>query len=131
MAEHESEQAKKKADANGSSAVEEPQASLEAASATGGLNAALNETLNEISLTVVVEVGRTVMAVKDICRQFRAGNVLRLDKRKGEPLEVHVNGLLFARAEVVFEGDQIGARIIEIVDVDGASRASGLSHFVR
>jgi flagellar motor switch/type III secretory pathway protein FliN len=71
------------------------------------------------------------MAVKDICRQFRAGNVVRLDKQKGEPLEVFVNGLLFARAEVVFEGDQIGARIIEVVDADGASRTANSLHFLR
>jgi len=97
----------------------------------GSLDNTLSEALNEISLNVVVEVGRTVMAVKDICRQFRAGNVVRLDKQKGEPLEVFVNGLLFARAEVVFEGDQIGARIIEVVDADGASRTANSLHFLR
>jgi flagellar motor switch protein FliN/FliY len=128
MAEQEHDQAKEKQDVTSEDSTnKDGQGNIQPPSANGDGQLTLNETLNEILLTVVVEVGRTVMAVKDICRQFRAGNVLRLDKRKGEPLEVHVNGLLFARAEVVFEGEQIGARIIEIVDPEEASRYNGLA----
>lgn len=101
------------------------------AAPSGDRSMVFKDTLNEISLTVAVEVGRTVMTVKEIPRQFRSGNVLRLDKRTGEPLDVYVNGLLFARAEVVFEGEQIGARIIEVVESDGASQHRSLTHPAR
>ena len=43
------------------------------------------------------------------------GNVVRLDRPAGEPLDILVNGCLVARGEVVVVNDRFGVRIVEIV----------------
>ncbi len=76
-------------------------------------------------MTVQVEVGRTTMTLGEILDQLEVGASIRLDRHAGDPVEVFVNGALFARAEVVILNDQIAARIIEVVN--GADeRPSGL-----
>lgn len=55
------------------------------------------------------------------------GEVLPLDKKLGEPLDVKVNGQLLARAEVVVVEGRYGLRLIDIVDnvrLPGAAQES-------
>ena len=66
-------------------------------------------------MTVQVEVGRATMTLGEILDELEVGASIRLDRHAGDPVEVYVNGALFARAEVVVLQDQIGARIIELV----------------
>jgi flagellar motor switch protein FliN/FliY len=81
--------------------------------------------LRQVPMTVQVEVGRTTMTLGEILDQLEVGASIRLDRHAGDPVEVFVNGALFARAEVVILNDQIAARIIEVVN--GADeRPSGL-----
>jgi len=82
--------------------------------------------LRQVPMTVQVEVGRAVMTLGEILDELEVGSSIRLDRHAGDPVEVYVNGALFARAEVVVTQDQIGARIIELVDSRQALRASGL-----
>lgn len=82
--------------------------------------------LRQVPLTVQVEVGRAVMTLGEILDELEVGSSIRLDRHAGDPVEVYVNGALFARAEVVVTQDQIGARIIELVDSRQALRPSGL-----
>jgi flagellar motor switch protein FliN/FliY len=82
--------------------------------------------LRQAPMTVQVEVGRTVMTLGEILDEVDVGSNIRLDRHAGEPVEVYVNGALFARAEVVVMQDQIGAKIVEIVDSSRRLRPSGL-----
>lgn len=82
--------------------------------------------LKQVPMTVHVEIGRTVMTLGEILDELDVGTTIRLDRHAGDPVEVYVNGALFARAEVVVVQDQIGARIIELVDPAQGLRASGL-----
>jgi flagellar motor switch protein FliN/FliY len=84
------------------------------------------ELLRQVPMTVQVEVGRAVMTLGEILDDLDVGSSIRLDRHAGDPVEVYVNGALFARAEVVVMQDQIGARIIELVSAPGASRPAGL-----
>jgi flagellar motor switch protein FliN/FliY len=77
-------------------------------------------------MTVQVEVGRTEMTLGEILDELEVGASLRLDRHAGDPVEVYVNGALFARAEVVVLQDQIGAKIIELVESPTTARPSGL-----
>jgi flagellar motor switch protein FliN/FliY len=82
--------------------------------------------LRQVPMTVQVEVGRTSMTLGEVLDELEVGSSLRLDRHAGDPVEVYINGALFARAEVVVLQDQIGARIIELVDPAQNSRPSGL-----
>lgn len=82
--------------------------------------------LRQVPMTVQVEVGRTVMALGEVLDEVDVGTSIRLDRHAGDPVEVYVNGALFARAEVVVVQDQIGAKIIELVDPERGQRPSGL-----
>uniref|UniRef100_UPI001594FCF4 FliM/FliN family flagellar motor switch protein n=2 Tax=Gammaproteobacteria TaxID=1236 RepID=UPI001594FCF4 len=44
--------------------------------------------------------------------QATHGDVLRLDKAAGEPMDVKVNGVYFAKAEVVMVDGQYGIKFI-------------------
>ncbi len=68
----------------------------------------------DISLKVVVELGRTKVMIRDLL-QLGQGSVLELNKVSGEPLEILVNGKLIARGEVVVINEKFGIRITDIV----------------
>ena len=82
--------------------------------------------LRQVPMTVQVEVGRATMTLGEILDQLEVGASIRLDRHAGDPVEVYVNGALFARAEVVVLQDQIGARIIEVVGSGPDGRPAGL-----
>jgi len=82
--------------------------------------------LRQVPMTVQVEVGRTSMTLGEVLDELEVGSSIRLDRHAGDPVEVYINGALFARAEVVVLQDQIGARIIELVDPNQNTRPSGL-----
>lgn len=82
--------------------------------------------LRQVPMTVQVEVGRVTMTLGEILDELEVGASIRLDRHAGDPVEVYVNGALFARAEVVVLQDQIGARILEVVGNGPDGRPSGL-----
>jgi len=82
--------------------------------------------LRQVPMTVQVEVGRTSMTLGEVLDELEVGSSIRLDRHAGDPVEVYINGALFARAEVVVLQDQIGARIVELVDPAQNARPSGL-----
>ena len=82
--------------------------------------------LRQVPMTVQVEVGRVTMTLGEILDELEVGASIRLDRHAGDPVEVYVNGALFARAEVVVLQDQIGARILEVVGAGANARPSGL-----
>lgn len=96
------------------------------ASVSASVDAADFGVLREVPMTVQVEIGRTVMTLGEILDELEVGSNIRLDRHAGDPVEVYVNGALFARAEVVVVQDQIGARIIELLGPGQTTRPSGL-----
>lgn len=82
--------------------------------------------LRQVPMTVQVEVGRATMTLGEILDELEVGANIRLDRHAGDPVEVYVNGALFARAEVVVLQDQIGARILELVQSGADGRPAGL-----
>jgi flagellar motor switch protein FliN len=82
--------------------------------------------LRQVPMTMHVEVGRATMTLGEILDELKVGSSIRLDRHAGDPVEVYVNGALFARAEVVVMQDQIGAKIIELIDAAGTQRPAGL-----
>ena len=72
------------------------------------------ELLLDVPLTVSVELGRKRLSIKEILDMV-PGSLLELDKLAGEPVDLMVNGKLFARGEVVVIDENFGVRIANIV----------------
>jgi len=70
--------------------------------------------LEDIDLTITVELGRTTLTLKEIL-ELKPQSVIRLEKLAGEPVDVFVNNNKVARGEVVVLEDNFGVRILEIV----------------
>ncbi|HQT38105.1 MAG TPA: FliM/FliN family flagellar motor switch protein [Acidocella sp.] len=82
----------------------------------GRAGAALKTIMENVPLLLTVELGRTVITLKDL-RTLRQGQVLALDQIIGEPLGVFANGQRLGMGEVVATGkEQYGVRITALVD---------------
>ncbi|MCK4486865.1 MAG: flagellar motor switch protein FliN [Desulfobacterales bacterium] len=68
----------------------------------------------DIPLQVSVELGRTHMLVNDLL-QLGQGSVVELTKSAGEPMEIFVNGRLFARGEALVVNEKFGVRLTDII----------------
>jgi flagellar motor switch protein FliN len=67
----------------------------------------------KIPVQVTLEVASVQLPLKDLM-EVDVSTVIALDKLAGEPLDVKVNGALFARAEVVVLNGNYGLRILEL-----------------
>lgn len=65
----------------------------------------------DVPLTVTLEVASSEVTLGELANA-RAGDVLPLDKAVGEPLDVKVNGVLFAKAEVVMVHGKYGLKFV-------------------
>jgi len=70
--------------------------------------------LENIDVTLTVEVGSTDIRIRDLLR-LNEGSVVELDRLAGDPLDILANGTIIARGEVVMVGERFGIRFSEIV----------------
>ena len=70
--------------------------------------------LMDVNLMVSIELGRTRKTLEDVT-DMGEQSLVELDKEVGEPVDILVNGRLFARGEVVTVSEKFGVRIIELV----------------
>jgi len=68
----------------------------------------------DIELPIAIELGRTSMLIRDIVK-LAPGSIVELDKLSGEPVDLLVNGRLFARGEVVVVDENFAIRITELI----------------
>lgn len=70
----------------------------------------------KIPVTLTLEVDSVQVMLSDIMNLAK-GDVLPMNKKVDEPLDVRVNGSLIARAElVVVEGNNYGLRLIDVIE---------------
>jgi flagellar motor switch protein FliN/FliY len=67
----------------------------------------------DIELPLAVRFGQTEMTLQALSR-LGPGSVIELERAIGDPVEVLVNGKMFARGEVVVAGGNYGVRITEV-----------------
>jgi len=65
-------------------------------------------------VNVSAVLGRTFMDVSELLK-LEEGNVLELDRKVGEAIDIFVNNRLIARGEVVLVEDRLGITMTEIV----------------
>lgn len=78
--------------------------------------------LENIGVTLTVEVGRSALTIRDLLR-LSEGSVVELDRMAGDPLDVLVNGTLIARGEVVMVGDRFGIRFGQVISPEDRAEA--------
>ncbi len=71
------------------------------------------EALLDVSMPVVVEMGRTQMTVQDVL-QLGIGSIVQLDRLLGEPVDLYVSNRRLAFGEVVVVGEHFGVRITRV-----------------
>lgn len=69
--------------------------------------------LEEMEVAVVLELGRRRLTL-DQALSLDEQSVVEIDKTAGQPIDVLVNGRLFARGEVVTVGEHFGVRLTQI-----------------
>ncbi|MBI2505851.1 MAG: FliM/FliN family flagellar motor switch protein [Candidatus Latescibacteria bacterium] len=74
--------------------------------------------LDEVEVEVSVELGRHTLTLDQALHLGEHSHV-ELDKMVGEPVEVKLNGRLFARGEVVTVGEYFGVRLTEVLARQG------------
>jgi flagellar motor switch protein FliN/FliY len=72
------------------------------------------EVLQNISVTLAIEVGRAQIKIKDLMR-LTQGSVVELDRIAGEPLDLLVNDTVVAQGEIVLVNDRYGIRLTRVV----------------
>ena len=70
--------------------------------------------LSHLNLPVTVVLGRAKVLLEDVFN-LKKGSTVELDSSSKEPLEVMVNGRLFARGEGLIVNEKLAIRITEIV----------------
>lgn len=68
---------------------------------------------DDIPLSVVIEVGRLQMTVQKLL-SLQPGNMLELDTRPEDAVDLVVNGKCIGKGELLLVGETLGVRILEI-----------------
>lgn len=80
--------------------------------------------LKDVDVRLSVELGRTDMKLKDILA-LGEDSVVTLDRLTDELLDVHINGTLIAKGEIIAQGNRFGLRIVELLSAaPGADEAA-------
>ena len=69
--------------------------------------------LRNVDVRVSVELGRTRMKLKDVL-MLGKDSVVPLDRLTDELLDIHVNGQVIARGEIVTVDNRFALRIVEV-----------------
>lgn len=71
----------------------------------------------DVPVHISAVLGRTNMEVNELLK-LRDGDILELDRKVGEAIDIYVNNRLVARGEVVIVEDKLGVTMTEIIKTD-------------
>jgi flagellar motor switch protein FliN len=75
------------------------------------------EQVLDVPVTISAVLGKTHMEVSDLLK-IAPGQLLELDRRVGEAIDIFVNNRLVARGEVVVVEEKLGVTMTEIIKTD-------------
>lgn len=75
------------------------------------------EQVLDVPVTISAVLGKTYMEVADLLK-IAPGQLLELDRRVGEAIDIFVNNRLVARGEVVVVEEKLGVTMTEIIKND-------------
>lgn len=70
--------------------------------------------LRDVDASIAVELGRIRLNTAQVVR-LRAGQVLRLPRGPNDPVDLVVNGKLYARGELIEIDGELGVRLLQVV----------------
>ena len=76
-----------------------------------------SDLLDDVELDLQIELGRAELLLEE-AQSLREGAVVPLDKFASDPVDIVINGRLFARGEVLVLNDNLCVRVAEIVTLD-------------
>ncbi len=79
--------------------------------------------LMDIPVEITVELGSTEMSLKNVMG-LASGSIIELDKKADEPVNLYVNHKLVAHGEVVVVENNLGIKIIDVVNAEPAAAAA-------
>ena len=68
----------------------------------------------QVKMDVAVVLSTTTATLETLLN-CREGSIIEMDKVSGDPADVEVNGVPFARGEVITVGENFGVRITEMM----------------
>jgi flagellar motor switch protein FliN len=83
----------------------------------GPKTAADLEQVLDVPVNVSAVLGKTRMEVSQLLK-LAPGQLLELDRRVGEAIDIYVNNRLVARGEVVVVDEKLGVTMTEIIKTD-------------
>ena len=104
------------------SARSEPGATTHAGATTP--SAGTFEALLDVPVEVKVRLGEAEMPIEEVAA-LGEGSVVALDRAPGDPVDIIVNGRLFARGEIVVVDDRFTVRVTEILAAGGSTAGPG------
>ncbi len=72
------------------------------------------EAIQDVDVEVSVELGRTTVTL-DQALDMGENSMQELNRRVGEPVDIRLNGKLYARGEVVTVNEYFGVRLTEVI----------------
>ena len=72
--------------------------------------------LRDVQVSLEAKLGKASVTVDQLLA-FKPGSVVTLETGLADHIELHLNGRLVARCEIVAVGDKFGVRIVEIAPV--------------
>lgn len=91
-----------------------PQAEAAASGEDDARTAADLEAVFDVPVNITAVLGRTHIEVADLLK-LDEGDVVELDRKVGEAIDIYVNNRLVARGEVVLVEDRLGVTMTEII----------------
>jgi flagellar motor switch protein FliN len=70
--------------------------------------------LPDVPVTVSMELGRTMTTLNEVL-SIGEQSIIEMDRRVGDPIDIYLNGKLFARGEVVTVSENFGVRVTELM----------------
>jgi len=80
------------------------------------------DALLDVSMPVVIEIGRATMTVDELLK-LGTGSVIQLERMLGEPVDIYVSDRKLAQGEVVVIGEHLGVRITRVLSMPGDAAA--------
>ena len=68
----------------------------------------------DVPVSLTIELGSCQLPMREVI-QLNIGSVVQLDKPADAPVDLHVNGKLIARGEVVVIEERFGVKITEVI----------------
>ena len=72
------------------------------------------EGIAEVPVEIAAVIGHAMMRVGDLV-SLKPGTMIQLDRRVGQPIDIHVNNRLVARGEAVVVEEKLGISMTEVI----------------